>query len=36
LDSRDAFLGGADFLDLREGALFVHAVGYGDGFGVVG
>ncbi len=32
----NALLRGADFLDLRERALFVHAVGDGDGFGVVG
>ena len=32
----DALLRGADFFDLRERALFVHAVGDGDGFRVVG
>ena len=30
------FLGGADFLDLLERAFFVHAVGDGDGLGVIG
>ncbi len=35
-DSGDAFLSGADFLDLSERALFVHAICDGDGFGMVG
>ena len=35
-DSGDAFLSGADFLDLSESALFVHTICDGDSFGMVG